>query len=186
MKNPVCEGIKQLRTFHNLTQTELADMAGIPRATLSNIEKKDSNPTITVVVKVAKALGVQVEDLITEHSSAIVTDVKRKDMQVTRQDEGNFVSARVSPTNVPHIQINDINMLAGCNTRGKPHPDGSHEFFFCLEGTANLTIADEQFEVEPGNLIYFPGNLPHDYINNGIKPAHAISIVYIQTVGNND
>ncbi len=186
MKNPVCEGIKQLRTFHNLTQTELADMAGVPRATLSNMEKENSNPSITVVVKIARALGVQVEDLITERSSAFVTDVKRKDMQVARQDEGNFICTRVSPKNVPHIQVNDINMLSGCSTRGNPHPDGSHEYFLCLEGTANLTIADEQFEVEAGNLIYFPGNLPHDYINNGIKPVHAISIVHIQKIENDN
>ncbi len=186
MKNPVSEGIKQLRSFHNLTQTELADMAGIPRATLSNMEKENSNPTITVIVKVAKALGVPVEDLITDHSSAFVTDIKRKDMPVSRQDDGKYISTRISPENMPYLQVNDINILPGCNTRGKPHPDGSHELFFCLEGTASLKIADEQSDVDAGNLTYFPGNLPHDYINNGIKPVHALSIVHIQKVKKND
>lgn len=179
MSNPVCEGIKQLRISHNMTQTELANMAGIPRATLASMEKESSNPSISVVVKVARALGVPVEDLITKQRSVLVTEFKRKDMQVQRQDDGKYLSTRVSPPNTNSIQINDINMLPNCSTRGKPHPEGSQEFFFCLEGTASIEIDGETFEVEAGSMLFFPGNLPHNYSNVGLKPVHAISVVHL-------
>ncbi len=179
MSNPVCNGIRRLRRVHMLTQTDLAKLAGIPRATLANMEKSTSNPSISVVVKVARALGVTVEELVTKQQSSFVTRVKRKDMQVGRQDNGNYVSTRVSPINAPYVQINDVNMLPGCHTRGKPHPDGSHELFLCLEGTAIIEIQNEKFEVEAGDLIYFPGNLPHNYGNAGLKPVHAVSVVNI-------
>ncbi len=179
MSNPVSDGIKQIRAAHNLTQTELADMAGIPRATLANMEKDTSNPSITVVVKVARALGVQVEDLVTKQHSLKVTKINRKDMPITRQDDGNYISTRVSPLNASDVQINEVSMMPGCTTRGKPHPVGSHEFFLCLEGTASLEIVDVKFEVEAGDTIYFPGNLPHNYGNSGLKPVHAVSVVRI-------
>ena len=179
MTNPVCDGIRKLRASHQMTQTELTELAQIPRATLANMEKPTSNPSISVVVKVATALGVPVGDLVTNQQSTFVTEVPRKDMPIGRQDSGKFVSTRASPINVPYLQVNDINMLPGCTTRGKPHPQGSHELFLCLEGTATLEIQKEPFEVEAGNLIYFPGNLPHNYCNNGVKPVHAISIINI-------
>ncbi len=179
MNNPVSDGIRALRTSHKLTQTELAKLADIPRATLANMEKPSSNPSISVVVKVARALGVPVEDLVSKQRSTFVTEVDRRDMPVSRDDDGKYLSTRTSPINAPYIQVNDINMLPGCYTRGKPHPDGSHELFLCLEGRAVLEIQDEKFEVDAGNLIYFPGNLPHNYANAGLKPVQAISVVNI-------
>jgi mannose-6-phosphate isomerase-like protein (cupin superfamily) len=154
-------------------------MSGIPRATLANMERSASNPSISAVVKVASALGVTVEDLVDRQQSALVTTVHRQDMEIYRQDDGKFVSTRLSPINAPFIQINEINMLPGCFTRGKPHPEGSHEFLICLEGTALMEIQQEKIEVEAGNMVYFPGNLPHNYANAGLKPVQAISIVFI-------
>ncbi len=179
VSNPVSDGIRRLRSVHKLTQTELANLAGIPRATLANMEKASSNPSISVVVKVARALGVSVEDLVAKQQATFVTQVKRKDMQISRQDDGRYVGTRASPINAPYIQVNDVSMLPNCHTRGNPHPEGSHELFLCLEGTATIVIQDEKFEVAAGDLIYFPGNLPHDYSNAGLKPVHAISIVNI-------
>ncbi len=179
MSNPVCDGIRRLRSVHGLTQTELASLAGIPRATLANMEKPVSNPSISGVVKVARALGVPVEDLIARQQAPFVTQVVRKDMQVTRQDDGRYVGTRASPINAPYIQVTDVNMLPGCHTRGRPHPEGSHEMFLCLEGRATIEIQNETVEVEEGDLVYFPGNLPHDYSNEGLRPVHAVSVVSV-------
>ncbi len=179
MTNPINDGIKRLRSQHRLTQTELADMAGIPRATLANMEGANSNPSISVVVKVAQALGVTVDDLITKRKSVHVTEVIRKDMPVSYQDDGKFVSTRTSPISSPNIHINDVSMMPGCHTRGVPHPEGSHELFLCLEGTASIEVDGEEFAVEAGNLIYFHGHLPHCYGNKSLKPVHAVAVVFM-------
>ena len=148
MSNPICDGIKRLRAQHQLTQTELANMADIPRATLANMESASSNPSISVVVKVARALGVTVDELVASRQSVNVTEVERKNMPVRRSDDGKFVSTRSSPINSPYIHINDINMLPDTHTKGTPHPEGSQEFFLCLEGTAAIEIQKERFEIE--------------------------------------
>ncbi len=64
MTNPINEGIKRLRAQHKLTQTELANMADIPRATLANMESDKSNPSIGVVVKVAQALTITTREAL--------------------------------------------------------------------------------------------------------------------------
>lgn len=179
MANPISEGIKRLRAQHKLTQTELASMAKIPRATLANMESDNSNPSITLVIKVANALGVSIDDLITNRPSAYVTKVKRKDMPVMHADNGRFISTRTSPISTQNLQINDMSMMPGCYSKGLPHPEGSHELFLCLEGTATIEIQGEKFLVEAGDLLYFQGHLPHCYGNDGLKPVHGVAVVYM-------
>lgn len=179
MANPISDGIKRLRSQHKLTQTALAKMADIPRATLANMESDNSNPSISVVVKVAQALGVTVDDLISRKKSKHVTEVFRSDMPVSYQDDGKYISTKASPISSPNIQINDINMMPACFTRGVPHPEGSHELFLCLEGIATVEVEGETYEVSAGNLLYFHGHLPHCYGNQGVKPVHAVAVVFM-------
>ncbi len=56
--------IKAARIRLNLSQEELADLAGIDRTYVSGIERRVRNPTITVVAKFAKALATTTADLL--------------------------------------------------------------------------------------------------------------------------
>ena len=176
--NPISEGIKRLRAQHKLTQTKLASMADIPRATLANMESEHSNPSIALVVKVAKALGVTVDDLICRQS-AHVTEVSRKDMPVSQADEGKYSSTRVSPISTQNLMINDIVMKPSCYSKGVPHPEGSHELFLCLEGQASVEVQGEEYIVDSGNLIYFHGHLPHCYGNKTTQQVRAVAVVFM-------
>lgn len=178
MSNPISDGIKRLRSQHKLTQTQLAAMAEIPRATLANMESEQSNPSINLVVKVATALGVSVDDLISRQS-AHVTEVARKDMPVSQADEAKYLSTRVSPISTQNLMINDIVMEPGCFSKGVPHPEGSHELFLCLEGVANVEVQGEEYLVTAGDLIYFHGHLPHCYGNKSSEQVRAVAVVYM-------
>src|SRR5215212_5328541 len=56
--------IQQLREARGLTQQKISAVAGIPRATWANLESGAANPTLNVLVKVAQALQVRLEELI--------------------------------------------------------------------------------------------------------------------------
>ncbi len=59
------KNISRYRKRQDKTQKELAEEAGIDVFTLSKIETGTTpNPTIETLTKIAKALGVGVEDLI--------------------------------------------------------------------------------------------------------------------------
>ena len=49
--------MKRLRKERDWSQEALADEAGLDRTYISGIERKVKNPTITVVERVARALG---------------------------------------------------------------------------------------------------------------------------------
>ena len=57
--------IKQLRNKQELTQDELARKSDLPYTTLTKIETNViTKPTIQTVVKIAKGLGVSLDDLM--------------------------------------------------------------------------------------------------------------------------
>ena len=62
---PIGDKIKQLRNKQGLTQDELARKSELPYTTLTKIETNViTKPTIQTVVKIAKDLGVSLDDLM--------------------------------------------------------------------------------------------------------------------------
>jgi transcriptional regulator with XRE-family HTH domain len=60
----VGDRIKQLRDARALTQEEVAEKAGITVAALSRIERNNAEPRPTTRRKLARALGVEPEELV--------------------------------------------------------------------------------------------------------------------------
>ena len=56
--------LKDLREARGLTQQELSDRSGVPRPTLAHLESGQGNPTLSVLIKVAAALGIGIEPLV--------------------------------------------------------------------------------------------------------------------------
>jgi transcriptional regulator with XRE-family HTH domain len=56
--------LKRLREGKGLSQTTLAEKAGISRGYLARLEAALQDPTLTVIERLAKALGVRVTKLL--------------------------------------------------------------------------------------------------------------------------
>src|ERR1700722_3196056 len=58
------QNLKQLREARGATQAQMAKLADLPRATWANLESGASNPTLSVLDRVASALQVTLEELV--------------------------------------------------------------------------------------------------------------------------
>jgi transcriptional regulator with XRE-family HTH domain len=56
--------LQRLRRERGLSQEELADRANIHQTYLSGVERGKRNPTVTVLQRIAEALGADIEDLV--------------------------------------------------------------------------------------------------------------------------
>jgi transcriptional regulator with XRE-family HTH domain len=56
--------LQRLRREKGLSQEELADVANIHQTYLSGVERGKRNPTVTVLQRIAVALGADIEDLV--------------------------------------------------------------------------------------------------------------------------
>lgn len=48
-----------------------------------------------------------------------------------------------------------------------PFVHDSEEFWLVLEGRLEVRFEDEKYELEKGDLVYFPGSIPHSWYNPG-------------------
>ena len=62
------------RARAGLSQTALANAAGVTRQTISEIERAATNPTIDVLDKIVSALGISIARLFVQHVSGLVDD----------------------------------------------------------------------------------------------------------------
>ncbi|MGC8711850.1 MAG: substrate-binding domain-containing protein [Leptodesmis sp.] len=67
----LCNNLKQIRLRLGMSQQDLAAIAGVSRQTIGGVEAGHISPSTTVALRLAKALGCQVEDLFwLEHDTA--------------------------------------------------------------------------------------------------------------------
>ena len=59
----IANRVKQYRKAARMTQSQLAERAGVSRQTISDIETGKHDPTISVALLLARALGVKVDNL---------------------------------------------------------------------------------------------------------------------------
>lgn len=57
------------------------------------------------------------------------------------------------------------------------HP-GIEQAVYVLSGTARVTVAQEVFNVGPGDCCYFPANAMHSFVATGDAPAEII-VIYV-------
>lgn len=57
--------IKEYRARYDMKQEELANLVGVRRETIGNLEKGKYNPSLVLAWNIAKVFGVTIEDIFT-------------------------------------------------------------------------------------------------------------------------
>ena len=60
---PLLNRLKEYRSRLGVNQTEMGKLAGVSRQTISQIERGDYSPSVTLALKLAKIFEVNVEDI---------------------------------------------------------------------------------------------------------------------------
>ena len=62
---PLYNRLKEHRARLGVNQQEMGALAGVSRQTISQIERGDYSPSVTLALKLARICGVTVEDIVT-------------------------------------------------------------------------------------------------------------------------
>ena len=178
----LARNLLSLRHARTLTQEALAKAAGVPRSTIANLESGEGNPSLAVLVKVANSLGVPIDELLASPRAKVR---KWSAADVPTQAQGRGVTLRPLVTEpVPEEMLTVMAFAPRGAMRGTPHLPGTREFFTCLGGRVTIFVAGERFELAPGDVLAFPGNVPHSYQNPDAQVgSHGVSVVILAKAG---
>src|SRR6185369_6483110 len=126
----LARNLVSLRHTRSLTQDGLAKAAAVPRSTIANLESGEGNPSLAVLVKVAGALGVPIDELL----GAPRANVRQwSAADIGAQTKGRGVTLRpLVPEPVPEEMLSIMDFAPRGSMRGTPHLPGTREFFTCL------------------------------------------------------
>ncbi len=63
MAEKITANLRTLRSSRNITQAELSQLVGVTRQTIIAIEKGNYTPSVLLAIKLARVLGVTVEEV---------------------------------------------------------------------------------------------------------------------------
>jgi len=166
--------LKQLRSVRGLTQLKLAQLSGVPRPTIANLETGGANPTLQVMTRIAAALQVSLEELVSPPRA--MARLYKAD-QLRSKVRGKVVVRQLLPDTIPGVVVERMWMPKGAAMKGVPHKPGTREYLTCESGHVQLTASGELYRLEPGDVVIFRGDQKHGYANIGRSQAVAYSVV---------
>ncbi len=178
----LARNLASLRRSRALTQDQLAKHASVPRSTIANLESGSGNPSLQVLVKVARALSSPIDELLSP-PRAKVRKYARGEISELRRAGRGVVMRPLVPEPTPEELLALMELDEGGVMGGTPHLPGTREYFTLLDGHVEIVVAGSRFEVKPGEVLAFPGNVPHSYRNLSRKKSRGVSVVVLSKTG---
>jgi XRE family transcriptional regulator, regulator of sulfur utilization len=175
----LADNLRLLREGRGLTQAQVARLAGVPRATWGHLESGAGNPTLTVLVRVADALQISLDELLAaprgqgRFFAAADLPVKRRGLVGIR---------KLLPEPLAGFEIDRMELPVGAAMSGIPHTPGTREYLTCETGAVELSESGRVWRLEPGDVVVFRGDQKHGYRNPGRVAAVAYSVVALAPV----
>ena len=104
---------------------------------------------------------------------------------ITKSVRGRGISLRsLVPEPIPEEVLTLMDFEPEGAMRGTPHLPGTREFFTCLAGQVTIFVTGERHDLFAGDVLAFPGNVPHSYQNpDARRSARGVSVVILAKAG---
>ncbi|WP_038344055.1 helix-turn-helix domain-containing protein [Acinetobacter sp. A47] len=165
----VAEALKKLRTERGLSLSQTAELTGVSKAMLGQIELGKSSPTVATLWKIATGFNIAFSTFLEGGRSVAQPEIHHfSDLAVFEQQQSGM---RVSPL-IPFDQelrmdVLKIELLPGARSESSPHEAGVIEHIIVLAGVLQLQLEEIQHTVHAGESIRFQADIPHIYANSG-------------------
>lgn len=163
--------LKGWRKKRSMTLTELSEATGISSSTLSRLEAGKRAPNLELLVPIARALGLGLDDLVPR--AAPDPRVPR-----TTQSVDGVKYETLSPTASP-VQTYKMTLpatRAGITAVADLKVHDGQEWLYVLSGRLRLVLGEQEVTLGPGEAAEFDTRIPHWMSASGTGPAEILSI----------
>ena len=169
----LAENVREYRRSRQISQAQLAKMAGIPRPTLAHLESGAANPTLSVLMRLASTLQVLIEELVAPPRS---TARHFEAEELPQRQRGSVSIRKLMPDPVRGLDFERIEIPAGAHLSGIPHARGTRKYVTCELGRIELSTSADVYQINAGDVLIFRGDQGHTYRNEGSSLAVVYSV----------
>ena len=173
----VADNLRERRRVSHLSLDELAKLSGVSRAALSQIETCKTNPSLSVLWKVAVGLKIPFSDLIGE-SRESVSLLRRNEAQVLKSIDGKMESRPLARSGAgPGVEVYELRLAGHAPHVSEPHAPGTRELITVLQGALKMSVGEETYLLAAGDSLVFPADQHHVYENPGASEARYHNVI---------
>lgn len=173
----IATNLQAIRKEKQLTLQELADVTGVSKSMLGEIERGSSSPTITVLWKISTGLRITISDLIYEKRPDFHL-AHPEDWNVLQEGDGYIIALIFEYKTNRNFEVYHLFFDAHSRYDSDRHQPGVKEYTMVYEGQLTLTVAGESFALNAGDSFIFDAGSVHSYHNDQDVPAKAYSVIY--------
>ena len=171
--------VKHLRTSRNWSLEDLAKASGVSRSMLSQIEREQANPTLAVTLRIARAFGLSLGELLELPGAASsITVIRADDHTYHYRSDKDCRIRTLSPLNLEKdVEFYEVRLQPGGALRSSPHFEGTREFLTIQKGRLRVESGGDVEELNHGDSASYRADVPHALVNSARTEALAFLIV---------
>lgn len=160
--------LRALRRQRETTLAELSALTGISVSTLSRLESGARRPTLELLLPLARAHGVTLDDLV----DAPPTGDPRVHLRpVTRHGMTMLPLSR----RAGGVQAYKL-VIPGRRREPEPQTHEGYEWLYVLNGKLRLVLAEHDLVLSPGEAVEFDTRVPHWFGSADTEPVEILSL----------
>lgn len=157
---------------------QLALASGVSRAALSQIEGSRTNPTLTLLWKIAVGLNVPFQVLLGTEGGSKTRVLRAGDAAPLRSTDGRMESRLLSPAGASqNLDVYELRFLPKAVHTSEAHAQGTTETLILLTGALRVTVGDESHDLVPGDTIFFTADVPHVYESKSSHETRCLDVI---------
>ena len=174
--------VQRLRKAYNLSLSDLSEQSGVAKSIISQIERNETNPTLSTIWRLAQALDVSIERVLQGgQDEPFIEKSSRGDTPILQSEDGKCRLAIIGwIKTVEWLQWYDFSADPGGVLESDAHQRGSVECLSVLEGELEVEVAGVIEIAKAGETLRYRCDCPHVIRNRSAKPAHATMVCILK------
>jgi transcriptional regulator with XRE-family HTH domain len=174
--------VKALRESSGLSLRDLTERSGVSAPMLSQVERGETSPTLTVAARIAAGLDLRLSQLLRLDESGAVTIVRASQRRHGgNKRRGHSFEVLTSDQPGQRAELSRHTLAPGGATGAADdppmHEPGSRETAFVEDGTVLLICDGISHELKEGDCVTFDADLPHHFENPSTADAAFLAVV---------
>lgn len=180
MEQNIAYNLKKIRKSRNMSLDMLAELTGVSKSMLGQIERGESNPTIGTIGKIVEGLKVSFEELAYA-AQEDVTVANADQFHMIRQEQNQYRVNVIFPYDKQcKLEVYEMVIEEGASLREMPHGENILEYVLVKEGKLILSVSDKEYMAGENDAMRFVANAEHVYYNAGTGRLHLQVIMSLQ------
>ena len=168
------------RKREGLTIRQFAEQSGISASLISQIERGQANPSLSVLELLAQALNVPLYTLfVNEINYEQLISRKKNRKKIYRQDSNHIVNDVLTPDFMKtHIKLllMELNPHTSTTDGQNVHSD-EEEIAVITQGHVVVDLDGNQFDLDEGDVVRIPPNVRHHFENRSGELVQALFVL---------